>query len=258
MSHTSEGISLVLTVTEVTPHLSLLSQWQETLNRMSLPHEIIIVSSSSNITALENRLPPLQGIIWTQVDETKGVGTYLQRALLRVNYPYLLHLTLDYPYSAKDFKHMWERIHQVDDLLHKPPDIVNGCRTGLPTPPLWKILGGGWRLFWRVFSGLPYHSSYPWHGSFAIVWRYLFRWIYGIPLLDPLSGCKLYRTAFLKRIPIQSKDIFVHIELSAKATFLTSIIDEVYLSPQKVPVLTPKLSELYNDCWLCFKDPQFT
>jgi hypothetical protein len=75
--------------------------------------------------------------------------------------------------------------------------------------------------------------------------------------LDPLSGCKLYRTAFLKCVPIQSNDIFVHIELSAKATFLTSIIDEVYLSPQVVQISIPKLSKLYNDCWLCFRSPLF-
>ncbi|GIW85161.1 MAG: hypothetical protein KatS3mg107_0821 [Gemmataceae bacterium] len=257
MSRTSEGISLVLTVTEITPYLPSLCQWQEMLNRMNLPHEIIIVSSSSNITVMEKSLQPVQGIIWIHVDEAEGVGIYLRKALPRVNYPYVLHLTLDYPYPAKDFKHMWERIHQVDDLLHRPPDIVNGCRTGLPTPRLWKILRGGWRLFWRIFSGLPHHSSYPWHGSFATVWRYLFHWIYGIPLLDPLSGCKLYRTAFLKCVPIQSNDIFVHIELSAKATFLTSIIDEVYLSPQVVQISIPKLSKLYNDCWLCFRSPLF-
>lgn len=257
MSQTSEGISLILTVTEITPHLSLFGRWREMLHRINLPHEIIVVSSGCDVTAMERNLQPLQGIIWEQVDESAGVGTCLRKALAWVNYPYVLHLTLDYPYSPKDLKPLWARIHQIDDRLHRPPDIVNGCRTGLPLPLLWKILDGGWQLFWRFFSGFPCHSSYPWHGSNSVILRHLFRWIYGVPLLDPFSGCKLYRTEFLKRIPIQSDGVFIHVELAAKATFLAYIIDEVPLSHQLILASIPKLSTLYIDCWSCFKNPKF-
>jgi hypothetical protein len=227
------------------------------LDRMAVPHEIIVVSSGCDVTALERYLQLLQGVTWEQVRESVGLGGCLQKALARVNYPYVLHLTLDYPYSPLDLKQLWARIHQVDDVLRRPPDIVNGCRTGLSTPRLWTILNISWQLFWRIFSGLPYHSPYPWHGSFAFVLRHLFRWIYGIPLLDPLSGYKLYRTEFLKCVHIQSNSIFVHIELLAKATFITSIVDEVFLSPQKTPITIKLSSKFYTDFYSCFRKPLF-
>jgi hypothetical protein len=254
----NEGISLVLTVTEITPYLQTLGQWREMLRHMNIPHEIIVVSSNCNVSELEKSLQPGHDVIWESIEAPAGVGACLRAALPRVHYPFLLHLTLDYPYSPKDLKHMWERIHQFDFLLHKPPDIVSGCRTGLPTPYPWKIFSKSWQMFWRLFSGLPMQPLYPWHGIAAILLRQLYYWIFSIPLLDPFSGCKLYRTEFLKRIPIQSNGIFVHVELAAKATFLTSIIDEVYLSQQKKPISNPRLSALLKDCCLCFSKPQFT
>ena len=53
-----------------------------------------------------------------------------------------------------------------------------------------------------------------------------------MPLADVNSCFKLFRTSFLKRFPIQSDGDFVHTELVAKATFLTSIMDEVALTPK--------------------------
>jgi hypothetical protein len=60
--------------------------------------------------------------------------------------------------------------------------------------------------------------------------------VYGVPLADVNSCFKLFRTDFLKRFPIQSDGDFVHTELVAKATFLTSIMDEVPLTPRPDPI----------------------
>ena len=79
---------------------------------------------------------------------------------------------------------------------------------------------------------MPINDPPPWHGGAAFRHRLRARWIYGVPLADVNSCFKLFRTAFLKRFPIQSDGDFVHTELVAKATFLTSIMDEVPLTPK--------------------------
>src|SRR4030095_5670994 len=64
------------------------------------------------------------------------------------------------------------------------------------------------------------------------------------------------RTCFLRRFPIQSDGDFVHTELVAKATFLTSIMDEVPLTPKPDPV--PPLGPTAEDSRRVFRDPEFT
>ena len=76
-----------------------------------------------------------------------------------------------------------------------------------------------------------------------------------VPLVDVNSAFKLYRTAFLKRFPIQSDGDFVHTELVAKATFLTSIMDEIPLTPKDD--LVPPLGPVAADRRTVFRDPQF-
>jgi hypothetical protein len=71
------------------------------------------------------------------------------------------------------------------------------------------------------------------------------------------STFKLFRTDFLRRFPIQSDGDFVHTELVAKATFLTSIMDEVPLTPQ--PDAVPPPADIsWGELLRVFRDPQFT
>jgi hypothetical protein len=79
--------------------------------------------------------------------------------------------------------------------------------------------------------------------------------VFGVPLVDVNSAFKLYRTAFLKRVPIQSDGAFVHTELVAKATFLTSIMDEVPLTQKPDPF--PPLGPLAADRRRVFRNPEF-
>src|SRR5207248_1581533 len=72
---------------------------------------------------------------------------------------------------------------------------------------------------------------------------------------DVNSKYKLFRTAFLKRFPIQSGSDFVHTELVAKATFLTSILDEIPLSP--ATALEVKPASVWRDFWQVFNNPDF-
>src|SRR5206468_4432726 len=72
---------------------------------------------------------------------------------------------------------------------------------------------------------------------------------------DVNSAFKLWRTGFLRRFPIQSDGDFVHTELVAKATFLTSIMDEVPLTPRSEPL--PALGPIHSDRRTVFRNPQF-
>jgi hypothetical protein len=77
--------------------------------------------------------------------------------------------------------------------------------------------------------------------------------VFGVPLADVNSAFKLYRTAFLKRVPIQSDGDFVHAELVAKATFLTCIMDELPLTPKPDPA--PR--SVWTGMWRVFYDAEF-
>src|SRR5581483_5751227 len=151
-------------------------------------------------------------------------------------HPLFFYSALDYPYTPSDIKRLLERIDLRDELLGKQPDLISGCRTGLSTPELVQWTGRAWRLFWRLFAGMPAQEPAPWHGWPAYRFRVRTKWVYGVPLADVNSCFKLFRTDFLKRFPIQSDGDFVHTELVAKATFLTSIMDEVPLTPKPDPV----------------------
>jgi hypothetical protein len=80
-------------------------------------------------------------------------------------------------------------------------------------------------------------------------------WVFGVPLADVNSAFKLYRTAFLKRIAIQSDGDFVHAELVAKATFLTSIMDELPLTP--AAAAERPVPSVWKEMWRVFNDPDF-
>ncbi len=253
------GVSVVIPVDHpgVWPQVRA---WHRGMQQWRPPHELLLV-----VAAAEEHNPPqlpaeLAGATDVRVisaGQPGGVGAALRIALPHVQQPFVLLVTPDYPYQPADFARLWDRIHIPDEWLGKPSDLVNGCRTGEPPPLVWRGVYRLWRGFWRVWAGLPMRPLPPWYG-----WRYAWlrwrcRWLYGIPLEDVLSGMKLFRTAFLRRFPIQSDGMFVHVELAAKATFLTSIVDEVPLSPAAIRPAVPAEHELRADCRQLRRSPRF-
>jgi hypothetical protein len=95
----------------------------------------------------------------------------------------------------------------------------------------------------------------PWYGWDWWWYRVRTGWVYGVPLADVTSAFKLYRASFLKAVPIQSDGDFVHTELVAKATFLTSIMDEIPLTPKDLPL--PPLGPVGTDRRRVFRNPEF-
>lgn len=253
-----DGVTVVIPAHNAAAALDrVLPVWASTLANWNRTFELIVVNDGSTDdtpTVLQKRagVPHLRVLTH---DARRGLGACLRAALAEARYPLFLYCGVDYPYLPADARAMLDRIDLRDEILGKQPDLISGARAGHPRPLVVRALGGAWGLFWRVFAGLPMTDPAPWYGFGAALGRLRARWVFGVPLADVHSAFKLYRTAFLKRFPIQSDGDFVHTELVAKATFLTSIMDEVPLSPANVPL--PDLGPLGADRRRVFRDPQF-
>ena len=254
-----DGVTVVIPAHDAAAALDrVLPAWGAVLTNLGRPFEILVVNDGSTdntaaaLDKLAGRVPHL-GVL--KHDARRGFGACLRTALAEAKHPLFLYAGVDYPYTPTDIKPMLERIDLRDELLGQQPDLISGARAGQPRPFLVKYLSGAWKLFWRVFAGLPVMESPPWYGWGEWWYRARVGWVFGVPLADVNSAFKLYRTAFLKRFPIQSDGDFVHTELVAKATFLTSIMDEVPLTPKSEPL--PPLGPVWTDGLKVFRTPEF-
>jgi hypothetical protein len=57
------------------------------------------------------------------------------------------------------------------------------------------------------------------------------RFVFGLPVLDPHSPCRLHRREAIAAFPLQSESDFLDIEILGKATFLGQLIAEVPVPP---------------------------
>lgn len=265
-----DGVTVVIPAHNAAAELQrVLPAWGAVLTNLERPFEILVVNDGSTdgtaaaLESLSKRVPHLRvlrgggspdtGSVYFH-DTRRGFGACLRTALAEAKYPLFLYAGADYPYTPTDIKQMLVRIELRDEILGKQPDLISGARAGQPRPMLVSAVGTAWKAFWRVFAGLPMADSPPWYGWSEWWYRVRVGWTFGVPLVDVNSAFKLYRTAFLKRFPIQSDSDFVHTELVAKATFLTSIMDETPLTPQPHPVAPRSIAD---DWRRVFRDPQF-
>jgi glycosyltransferase involved in cell wall biosynthesis len=258
MSKPLDAVTVVIPVHDAADALGkILPGWRLVLQKCGRDFEILVVDDGSADAAAVPRVAAREPN--TRVlrhSSRRGYGACLKTALDEAKHPLFFYTAVDYPYTPKDIKLLLDRIDLRDDILGKSPDLVSGCRTGIPTPAFPRWVGRGWSLFWRVFAGMPMPEPAPWHGWPAFWHKTRAGWVYGVPLADVNSCFKLFRTEFLNKFPIQSDGDFVHTELVAKATFLTSIMDEVPLTPKPDPV--PLLGDIADDKRRVFRDPEFT
>jgi glycosyltransferase involved in cell wall biosynthesis len=254
-----DGVTVVIPAHNAALALDkVLPAWGAVLNGLNRPFEILVVNDGSTDTTaavLEKRVTNVPHLRALAHDTHRGFGACLRTALAEATQPLFMYAGVDYPYTPTDIRPMLERIELRDEILGKQPDLISGARAGRERPAIVSWTSSAWQLFWRVFAGLPMTESPPWYGWGEGWYRVRVGWVFGVPLVDVNSAFKLYRTAFLKRFPIQSDGDFVHTELVAKATFLTSIMDEIPISPKTD--LFPPLGPIAADQRKVFRKPEF-
>ncbi|MDY3562798.1 glycosyltransferase family 2 protein [Gemmata sp. JC673] len=254
-----DGVTVVIPAHNVAAQLEkALPAWGQLLGTLNRPFQILVVNDGSTdetAAVLQKLAGKVQHFRALAHDTRRGFGACLRTALAETTQPLFLYTGTDAQYTPSDVRPMLERVELRDEIFGKQPDLISGARAGSPRPAVMKWLGGTWKLFWRVFAGLPMNDAPPWYGWGEWWYRTRVGWVFGVPLADINSAFKLYRTTFLKRFPIQSDGDFVHAELVAKATFLTSIMDEVPLTPKSEP--HPPLGPVSADRAKVFRNPEF-
>jgi glycosyltransferase involved in cell wall biosynthesis len=256
------GVTVVIPAHNAADQLDkLLPAWGAVLARSKRTYEILVVddgSTDATPALLEQmaagRVHHLRGL---RHDARLGFGACLRTALAQTRLPLFFYAAPDYPYTPEDLYGMLDRIELRDEILNKQADLISGCRRGRHAPLVVAAAGWLWRAFWRVFAGIRLEPAEAWPGFGAALYGKFAGWVFGVPLTDVNSAFKLYRTDFLRRFPIQADGDFVHTELVAKATFLTSIMDEVPLTPQPDAV-PPKARISWGELLHVFRDPEFT
>lgn len=255
-----EAVAVVIPVHNAAERLEkVVPAWGDALARLGREYQILVIDDGSTDTTpsiLEKfaagRVKHLRTL---RHDTRRGFGACLRTALEVVSQPLFFYTSADYPYTPSDLRPLLERIEVRDEILGRSPDLISGCRTGQAKPALVRWGGLAWRILWRVAVGLNLQPSPAWQGMRETLYGLVVGWLFGVPLSDVNSAFKLYRTAFLKRFPIQSDGDFVHTELVAKGTFLTSIMDEIPLTP--AAVRDPGPPSVWRELWVVFKNPDF-
>ena len=235
--------------------LAVIDGWRDTLRTLKVAHEIVVIDdgSTDGSAALLATLTDPAVTVLTHATRL-GTGACLRAALAVTTAPLVLHTAADYPYTPGDVAVFLERIDAADERMDGvTASLVAGCRTGRPVPAFWKAVGVVYRNFLGYALGIPSEPLRGWLGFNEHLRAWTAWVVYGVPLADPNCGFKLYRRAALERFPIQCDGDKVHVELAAKLTFLTSLIDEVPLTPK--PDAVPAVS--WRERASLFRHPVF-
>lgn len=253
-----DAVSIVIPIFNASERLdAVLPAWADLFARYGREFEILAVNdgcTDGTGATLDRLAARVKSMRVLRHEKRMGFGACLRTALAQARHPLLFYTGLDYPYTPSDIRPMLDRIEVRDLVIGRQPDLISGCRTGRRAPLAIRFCGRAWRLFWRIVAGMELHPSPTWLGWREWLTGGLLGWVFGVPLADVNSAFKLYRTAFLRRVPIQSNGDFVHVELVAKATFLTSIMDEIALTPKPDPI--PRTS--WYGLWTVLTNAEFT
>lgn len=230
---TRDGVSVVLPILTTTDPAPLLTAWTSYLPKCGRAWELIAVADGVTVSDQD-------GVTVLRHEQAKGYGACVRTALPEVSHPLVLLTADTYPYTPSDLGKLLDRIDTpgempdpaTGEIAHRTPDLVAGVRTGVPIPGPLRVAGTIIRTFCKIVLDLQLEKREGWYGL-AEHRRAYSAWLtYGVPLHDPHSGFKLVRKALLERFPLQCDGDLFHVELVAKATFLTCMMDELPLSPK--------------------------
>jgi glycosyltransferase involved in cell wall biosynthesis len=221
-----------------------LGEWIAYLNGLDHPHEIILVDDA--LVDRTDELARRHLSVRVLRDPTKrGVGAALRLGLAEAHHPLLVYAPCDRQYQPRDLRLLLDEI----DKTH----VVTGHRAGRPVPVLLRVTGFIWRGLVRVLFGLPLEPLPAWLGWRDYAVNLLARVVFGLRLHDVQCDFRLVRRSVFRRIPIQSDGPFAHIELLAKANFLTNVMTEVAVVHRPAA----RAPSGWRDAWRVFAHPYF-
>ncbi len=252
-------LSVVLLARDDADHLeAVTAAWVSYLNALGREFELILVEDGSRdgsavrVAALADRHPHLRVV---RHDYPQGEGVALAAGLLAARHPLVCYARCEPRYQPGDLRKLLKEI----DKVH----LVSGYRAGRPVPAGWRMVGVLYRgLFRLIFSHAP--DPLPgWLGWRRHLGRFLVRAAFGVRSRDVGCPYRLLRREFLRRIPLQSRGSFAHVELLAKANFLGHLIaEEVPLGDRQRPVVPEELrhervGDIFADARHLFNQPEF-
>jgi hypothetical protein len=234
-----------------------LSAWTALLGKLERPHEILLVddgSSDNTVSQAEAFGAKHPALILLRHEQPRGFGAALRTALEKARFPLFFYTSFDYPYKPSDLRKLLERINDVD--------VVTGFRSAAPIPNGIRTARVIFGLVLRILIGMPPEPLHGWLGTKAHFYSRLVQLFFGVHVGDTDSAFKLFRREIFAQMPIQSEGLFVHVEILAKANFLTCWMDEIPIGAQdgsKLDALVPqiRLRERWPDMQHVFSRPDF-
>ena len=267
----ADGLTFILPIFNQAANLTkVLDAWAPLLASLNRDYEIILVDdgSTDETPALLNGTEGRPGLTSKtrhmqaiRHPERRGYGACLRSALEKAKQPLIFYTSCRQPYNPSDLRKLLPRIEEADPDTGEKISIVNGYRANLPLSGKRKFAGKLWRGFQGLAMGKwdpPPTSALPPGEERYAWWMWL---LFGIRISDIESHFKLIRRNMLDRFPIQSDGDLVHVEILAKANFLTCIMDEVPILEKRGPFATnpeppgpiPRTREL----WRLLTNPRF-
>lgn len=254
-----DAISVILVTQNAAHRISkIVADWLQFLSTCGRDYQLIVVddgSSDGTWETLEQNHKSHPRVMLLRHSQFQGFGACLRTALPHCSLPLLFYTSTEYPYTPGDLKKLLSVIGTEREYLGIKFQVaaVNGLRNGLATPAFWRYFGLTYRIVCRVLMGHSLEKLPTWLGFRAHLRSWIYWLLLGVPLVDPESAFKLFRRSLLDRFPLQSDGDFVHVEIFAKLTFLTTMVAEEKLTPREVRI--PACG--WSDFMRVLRDSQF-
>jgi glycosyltransferase involved in cell wall biosynthesis len=241
----TQPLSVILLSRSDEPGLEhALQAWKTHLDSLNRPYELILVDDAiQDLTEHLAKHHPNVRVLRDSV--RRGVGAALRIGLSSAQHPLLFYAPCDARHQPADLKLLLDEI----DKVH----VVVGHRVGRRVPLPLRLVGFGWRVLLRILFGLPLEPLPAWLGWRDHARNLFARLVFALRLHDVQCEFRLFRRSIFRRIPIQSNGAFAHVEVLAKANFITAMMTDVPVSYR--PPTRP--SSWWKEAWQVFAHPEF-
>lgn len=257
----NQPLSVILLASDAAAHVeAVLAGWAAWLEARGKPYDLLLVDDASGDGTADKAeglaLPRLRVL---RHAARQGEGAALRTGLAAAERP-LLFYTLCHPdYRPEDLGRLLDKPMpeasdgQEIDHVH----MMGGFRAGVPMPAALRALGWAWRAFCLVVLAYRPAPLPGWLGWRRWLGWLLARAVFAIRHHDVACPFRLFRREVVARIPIQSDSAFAHVELLAKANFLTTWMSEDLPLAAAPPAYRGDWGAMWRDARRVFDKPDF-